>query len=153
VPRRVLAYLLALPDHPLLDRVVRGRTWIALLGVMLVGIVAMQVELLKLGRSIGRSLGETTALQSRNEQLRVSVAALADESRVDRLAVAGGMVLPSPTGVGFVSPETSVARALANIHAPDAALFAAASGRNGAVTTTVNDEAGQTAGAGATSRP
>src|ERR1700683_1124588 len=67
---RFVGFVRALPDHALLDRVVRGRTWIALLGVMLVGIVAMQVEVLKLGASEGRALQEGAALASRNEILR-----------------------------------------------------------------------------------
>jgi hypothetical protein len=43
---RALAFVRALPDHPLLDRLIRGRAWIPILGVMLAGIVAMQVEVL-----------------------------------------------------------------------------------------------------------
>ena len=46
---RALAFVRSLPDHSLLDRLVRGRAWIPLLGVLLAGIVAMQVEVLKLG--------------------------------------------------------------------------------------------------------
>src|SRR5689334_10730035 len=53
---RSAAYVRALPDHALLDRIVRGRAWIPLLGVLLAGIVAMQVEVLKLNAGIGRSL-------------------------------------------------------------------------------------------------
>src|SRR5579875_3832211 len=44
---RALAFVRALPDHRLLDRVIRGRAWIPLLGLMRAGIVAMQVEVLK----------------------------------------------------------------------------------------------------------
>ena len=58
---------MSLPDHSLLDRVVRGRAWIPLLGVLLAGIVAAQVEILKLGASMGRSLEQTTTLTSQNE--------------------------------------------------------------------------------------
>ncbi|MDQ6604970.1 MAG: hypothetical protein M3Z06_00310, partial [Actinomycetota bacterium] len=135
LPRRVLAAIRALPDHPLLDRVVRGRTWIAVLGVMLAGIVAMQIEVLKLGASIGRSLQSGTSLQSRNEQLRASVAQLGDDQRIERLAAAMGMVMPAPDGVGFVSvgPAT-VKQAIANIHQPDTQAFLSLSVPNGAVT-------------------
>src|SRR5581483_2149610 len=78
LPARAIAYVRALPDHSLLDRIVRGRTWIAMLGVMLVGIVAMQVEELKLGASVGRALSQNATLQSRNQLLRASVSALSD---------------------------------------------------------------------------
>ncbi len=77
---RAARFIRALPDHRVLDRVVRGRAWILILGVMLAGIVAMQVEVLKLGASIGRSIEQSTALQSRNELLRASVASLSRRS-------------------------------------------------------------------------
>jgi hypothetical protein len=124
---RVLAHVRALPDHSLLDRIVRGRTWIALLGLMLVGIVAMQVEVLKLGASEGRSLQQSAALQSRNELLRASVASLSDDGRIERLAGALGMVMPAPTDVVFLSPNATANanRAAGNIQAPNASSFLA----------------------------
>jgi hypothetical protein len=124
-----------LPDHPLLDRVVRGRAWIAVLGVMLAGIVAMQIEVLKLGASIGRSLQRGTSLQSRNEQLRASVAELGDGQRIERLAATMGMVMPAPNGVGFLSVGPGlVQKAIANIHQPNTQAFMSLSDPNGAVT-------------------
>jgi hypothetical protein len=118
----------SLPDHQLLDRIVRGRAWIPLLGVLLAGIVAMQVEVLKLGAGIGRSIEASTALQSRNELLRASVATLADDGRIERLAAGMGMVMPAPAAVEFASPHSpgSVQRAVANIHPPDPTAFTAA---------------------------
>ncbi len=117
----------SLPDQPLLDRIVRGRAWIPLLGVMLAGIVAMQVEVLKLGTSIGRSLERGTALQSRNELLRANVAALDDGQRIERLAARTGMVMPAPAAVGFLAgaPRANVQKALTNIHAPNPSSFIA----------------------------
>jgi hypothetical protein len=132
---RLLAYVRALPDHPLLDKAIRGRAWIPLLGVMLVGIVAMQVEVLKLGASMGRAIERGTALQSTNELLRENVASLADDQRIERLAAARGMVMPAPAGVGFLSARSgrNVQRALANIHTPSSASFLALTTGNGAV--------------------
>ncbi len=98
-------FALSLPDHPLLDRVVRGRAWIPLLGVLLAGIVAAQVEILKLGASMGRSLEQTTALTSQNEQLQGSVASLSDDQRIERLASSMGMVLPPPGAVGYLTAK------------------------------------------------
>jgi hypothetical protein len=124
LPARALASVRSLPDHPLLDRIVRGRTWIALLGLMLAGIVATQVEVLKLGASVGRSLQQGAALQSRNDLLRANVAALADDQRIERLAAQMGMVMPSP-GADVFLPRSGVnaTHAAANIHAPDASSF------------------------------
>jgi hypothetical protein len=96
-----------------------------LLGVLLAGIVAMQVEVLKLNATMGRSLERGTALASRNQQLRASVAALSDAQRIERLAAHMGMVMPAPTGVSFLPSHQGgdVQKALGNIHAPDAAVF------------------------------
>jgi hypothetical protein len=126
-----------LPDHQLLDRIVRGRAWIPLLGVMLAGIVAMQVEVLKLGASIGRSIQRNTALSSRNELLRANVASLSDYARIERLAAGMGMVMPAPEQVGFLSarPGGDVRRAVANIHPPDATAFLSVPSANGGVVT------------------
>ncbi len=130
-------FIRGLPDHVVLDRLVRGRAWIPVLGVMLVGIVAMQVEVLKLGASMGRSIEVGSALQSRNELLRESVAQLGDDQRIERLAFKQGMVMPGPAGVGFLSADAAgaVKRAIAGIHVPDAAGFLALTSGNGAVAT------------------
>src|ERR687885_1831401 len=50
----------ALPDHRVVDRLLRGRVWIWFIGVALMGIVAMQVSMLKLNAGISRAV-ETTA--------------------------------------------------------------------------------------------
>jgi hypothetical protein len=122
-----VAFARALPDHSLLDRLIRGRAWIPILGVLLAGIVAMQVEVLKLGTSMGRSLERTTALQSRNELLQANVASLADDQRIERLAAGMGMVMPDPDAVNFLAagPVGNLEQVIASIHQPDASAFAA----------------------------
>ena len=123
---RSSAYVRALPDHALLDRIIRGRAWIPLLGVLLVGIVAMQVEVLKLNAGIGRSLERASALQSQNEVLRAGVARLSDEQRIERIAAGMGMVMPSADQMRFVhNGPASVETALDSIKAPDATNFLA----------------------------
>jgi hypothetical protein len=121
---RALELVRGLPDHPLLDRIVRGRAWIPLLGVMLAGIVAMQVEVLKVNASIGRSLALSTTLSSRNQLLRASVSSLSDAQRIEALATRMGMVLPGPTAVSFLDVRRAdAAFAAAAIHHPDGAAF------------------------------
>jgi hypothetical protein len=124
---RSLDYVRALPDHSLLDRVVRGRIWIPLLGVLLVGIVAMQVEVLKLNAGIGRSTVQTAQLQTANQQLRSTVAKLSGEQTIETEAAKLGYEMAAPTAVRFVSDGSSrsAARAAASVHAPDAASFSA----------------------------
>ncbi|HEX8975039.1 MAG TPA: hypothetical protein VF781_00885, partial [Solirubrobacteraceae bacterium] len=127
MPARMGRFVRGLPDHSLLDQIVRGRAWIPLLGVLLAGIVAMQVEVLKLSANMGRSLERGTALQSRNEQLRASVAQLSDDQRIERIAAQMGMVMPAPTAVKFLAqhPAGQLGRALAGIHSPNPTAFAA----------------------------
>ena len=136
--RRAAAFVRSLPDHRLIDRLVRGRAWIPVLGVMLAGIVAMQVEVLKLGASIGRSIQAGSTLLTRNEQLQANVASLADDQRIEQLAAGMGMIMPAPASVGFLSaaPRGDAQRAIANIHAPNATSFLSAQTSNGAVVTT-----------------
>ncbi|MGZ4350453.1 MAG: hypothetical protein ACXVRX_07995 [Solirubrobacteraceae bacterium] len=123
---RSAAYLRGLPDHALLDHIIRGRVWIPLFGVLLVGIVAMQVEVLKLNAGIGRSLERASALQSQNELLRAGVARLSDEQRIERIAAGMGMVMPAPDQMRFVrGGPTSVEHALDSIKAPSATTFLA----------------------------
>jgi hypothetical protein len=124
---RTLEVVRSLPDRALIDRLVRGRAWIPVVGVLLAGIVAMQVEILKLGTATGRSMERSTALEARNESLQASVATLADDQRIERLAAGMGMVTPAPTTVVFLSARSggAVGRAIANIHAPDPTGFSA----------------------------
>jgi hypothetical protein len=124
---RLAAYVRALPDHSLLDRIIRGRVWIPLLGVLLAGIVAMQVEVLKLNAATGVSLQRTTALQNQRDVLAASVAQLADDQRIESRAAQMGLVMPAPSQVKFLVPGSgNTGRAAGNIHQPNATAFAAA---------------------------
>ena len=122
------ARIRALADLALLDRIIRGRAWIPLLGVLLAGIVAMQVEVLKLNAGIGATLERGSALQISNEQLRIQVAQLSADQRIETVAAHMGMVMPDPSAIRFVGghPSGTAARAAANIHIPDAGGFASA---------------------------
>jgi hypothetical protein len=123
---RALALVRSLPEHSLIDRLVRGRAWIPVLGVLLAGIIAMQVEVLKLGNNVGHWLQRSATLQTQNESLQASLASLNDEQRIERLAAGMGLVMPTPTTIGFVNVMrgADVSRAIANIHSPDPTAFA-----------------------------
>lgn len=134
---RALAFLKALPDHAVIDRLVRGRAWILALGVMLTGIVAMQVEVLKLGANIGRSVQRSSTLQVRNEQLQSSVASLADDQRIEKLAAGMGMVMAPAGSVGFLTARghANVRAAVANLQAPSTTTFVNSPSTNGVLVT------------------
>jgi hypothetical protein len=137
IGERCKAFVTTLPDHHLLDRAVRGRAWIPLLGVLLVGIVAAQVEILKLGASMGRSLEQTSSMTTQNETLRASVASLSNDQRIESAAAGMGMVNPPPGSVGFLTaqPAGNADKALANLHSPDPSSFVSLTPTNGALVT------------------
>lgn len=131
LPRRVglaaVEFFRTLPDHRLIDRLVRGRAWIPVLGLLLAGIVATQVEVLKLGASMGRWVERSAALTSHNQALQASVATLSDDQRIERRAAQMGMVMPAATAITFL-PERSgqeVRGALAAMRGPDPTQFLA----------------------------
>jgi hypothetical protein len=146
---RIGAFIRSLPDHKLLDRLIRGRWWIPVLGVMLAGIVAMQVEVLKLGASMGRSLERNSVLSAENAGLRQSVAMLGDDQRIEQLAGTMGMVMPPPQAVGFLSSNGhgNPGRALANIHEPSASSFLSLTPANGEIVTSATLAAANAASA------
>ena len=106
---------------------------------MLAGIVAMQVEVLKLGASIGRSLErEHRRSQSRNEPLRARASPTsADDQRIERLAGDDGHGDAPATGrrLPVGERQRQRGRALANIHQPSASSFLALTPANGEIVT------------------
>jgi hypothetical protein len=66
---RTAATVRALPDSGPIVRLTRGRSWIALLGVLLVGIVALNVVTLSFAASSGRIVGNATTLEHENSAL------------------------------------------------------------------------------------
>jgi cell division protein FtsL len=128
--RAAAAFVASLPESSLLDRVIRGRIWIPLLGVLLVGIVGMQVENLKLNASLGGAIEQTATLQSRNDWLRDDVAQLSDPQRIEGIAAQHGMLMAPPSVTKFltVGGAASVPAAIAGIHAPGSTYFASPPG-------------------------
>jgi cell division protein FtsL len=106
VPRRetgTFERLRALPDHRLVDRLLRGRAWIWLIGIMLGGIVAMQVSLLKLNSGISRAVTAASTLERVNADLETEVARLSSGERIQTTAAEEGMVPPPAGDVGYLT--------------------------------------------------
>ena len=93
--------------------------------MLLVGIVAMQVEVLKLNAGIGRALEQSTSLQYRNEQLRAAVARGADDQRIESMAAHMGMVMPQPAAIRFLQHNrgADISKAVSDIRAPNRRPF------------------------------
>jgi cell division protein FtsB len=94
---RLVAFATTLPDRGIVDRLVRGRAWIAVLGTLLIGLVAMQVSLLKLNAGIGTDVERAAALERTNGELRAQVSELESGERVQENAAGLGMIMP-PAG-------------------------------------------------------
>jgi hypothetical protein len=106
-------------DHSLLDRLIRGRAWIGLVAFALIGIVAMQVTLLKLNAGIGSSILRATALQRESSLLTAQVAGLSAAQRVQTEATRLGMVYVPPADVRYLRASSGDAsRAAASYVAP-----------------------------------
>jgi hypothetical protein len=126
---RALAFARSLPDHSLLDRLIRSRIWIPLLGVLLVGIVASQVEILKLNASLGHGVVRAAQLQSEDQRLADTVSQMSDVQRIESKAAQMGLSMPAAyTPVFLPGGHGDLRRALANIHRPDPTAFEARAG-------------------------
>jgi hypothetical protein len=89
-------------DAPFLDRLIRGRTWIALVAFALLGIVAMQVTILRLGATIGRSVTQIQQLTQQNENAETTIAGLEPGRNVASEAASLGMIYPPAGDVEYL---------------------------------------------------
>lgn len=125
--------LASVPEHRLLDRLVRGRFWIGFVAFALLGIVAMQLSLLKLNTGIGRALEHQSLLERQNATLRDEVSSLSAGDRVETQAARAGMVVAAPGSITFLKAGGSgVARRAAKAMMPPAATAVASGGTSGA---------------------
>jgi cell division protein FtsL len=90
-----------LPDSRALDRLIRGRTWVAVIAVALIGIVAMQVHMLGLNAGIGRAVEKATTLEQQNTTLRLEVSRLGSGDRIAEEAQQLGLVMPNAGEVRY----------------------------------------------------
>jgi cell division protein FtsL len=92
----------------LLDTLLHGRGWIGLVGVLLVGIVFFNVDLLQINRSIATTTRHAASMKQENARLRLEVARLASTERIQRTAADRGLVLPAPGDVRYLRANPSV---------------------------------------------
>ncbi len=104
---RALAWFDALSSHRLLDKLIRGRLWIGIIAFALIGIVTLQLGLLKMNSSIGRALEKQSALERENAALSIEDSELASGIRVESQAEALGMRLVAVGGLKFHSSHAA----------------------------------------------
>ena len=106
-------------DARVLDRLVRGRAWIALMAIGLMGIVFMQVSLLKLNAGISRAVTAADTFDRQNSSLREEISKLDSGERIQSVAAKLGMVTPAAGDVHYLDGRgADGARAAASITAP-----------------------------------
>lgn len=118
-PPRVVPRAVRARGESLLDALLQGRAWIALVGLLLVGIVFFNVDLLRLNRSIAVTSDQSEAVSRENARLRRELAQLGSSERVQKSALQRGLVLPAPGDVRYrTAGKADGRRALANLKAP-----------------------------------
>jgi hypothetical protein len=142
-PSRQSGPIARLLDAPFLDRLIRGRVWIALVAFALLGIVAMQVEILRLGSSIARSVNEIQHLTQVNEAAATAIAQAEPGRDVASEAASLGMVYPPAGNIAYLSYHAADASTAADsITLPSAPLFTpAAAGLTAPIEPTVTSDA------------
>lgn len=106
----------------LLDRLLRGPAYIALVFALLVGIVFFNVGVLQLNHGIAGTDVRTTQLERQNAMMTQQLANLASSERIQRIAIQHGLVLPLPGDVHYLRANPGDAsRALRVMTAPQPA--------------------------------
>jgi cell division protein FtsL len=103
---RALHRTRALADSRFLDRLIRGRLWIPIVAAGLMGIVFMQVSMLKLNAGIGRAVQSAATLERQNANLRAAVSGMESGTRIDAAARKLGMVVPADGSTHYVTAAT-----------------------------------------------
>jgi hypothetical protein len=105
-------------DARFLDRLLRGRVWIGLLAVGLMGIVFIQVSMLRLNAGISRAITTAETLSHQNASLRADISKLDSGERIADSAGALGMVQPAAGSVNYLDARKGDARAAAQAIRP-----------------------------------
>ena len=84
-----------LPESGLVHRLTRGRIWIAVLGILLIGIVGLNVATLSFDASISKMERRALDLEQRNSALKAGLAQKLSHDRVEAAALNLGLVRPA----------------------------------------------------------
>jgi hypothetical protein len=145
----------AVASHRLLDRLIRGQLWIGVIAFALIGIVTMQLGLLKLNAGIGRSLAHEALLQRENATLSTENSEMAAGERVEAQAEHAGMELIPSGALSFLSANSSTdarkAAGALSVPVSTSTSAAASSESTGSETETSPDSASESTASEATS--
>jgi cell division protein FtsL len=113
-----------LSDSGLIVRLTRGRGWIAVLCVLLVGIVALNVLSLSLNAGSGRLSLQIDELKTEVSALRAEIDERLSASRVEAEAARLGLAVPDPAAITYLSASHGDAERLSRLLATDSFLTA-----------------------------
>jgi len=91
-----------------LDALLHGRAWIAIVFVLLAGIVFFNVDLLRMNREIAAASERARAVKLQNARLRTDLARLGSSERIQRVAAARGLVLAEAGEVRYLRSNPAV---------------------------------------------
>jgi hypothetical protein len=103
-----------LPDSGLVVRMTRGRAWIAVLGVLLVGIVALNVATLSFAASSGKIDEQIGSLEGEISMLESREAKYFSTARIRNEGAAAGLAMPTteePALIEFEPEDVATAAA------------------------------------------
>jgi hypothetical protein len=102
---RTAAAVAGLAETGLVVRLTRGRLWIGVLTVLLVGIVAINVFALSFGATASRLGREADGVERANSALRARLAGELSDTSVQRAAERSGLVFPAPGSIRYLRPK------------------------------------------------
>jgi hypothetical protein len=85
------------------DRLVRGRTWIGLLCLLLIGLVGLNVSLLKLNAAAGRNAEWAKKLRVDHADLQARVSRLRSAAHIQAEGRSMGLVMPAAADVHYLT--------------------------------------------------
>jgi hypothetical protein len=111
-------------DSGLIVRLTRGRSWIAVLCVLLGGIVALNVLSLSLTAGSGRTSLQIDSLKTDVSSLQARIEERLSAIKVEAEAARLGLANPDPKEITFLRAKTADARRVAHLLATDGFLLA-----------------------------
>jgi hypothetical protein len=142
-----------LPESGLIHRLTRGRAWIGVLGVLLVGIVALNVVTLSFAASSGKIDAKNTELSKENSMLQSRVAEKYGQARLRHEATQLGLAMSTQAVPQLITSHRSdVAEAAVRLGAAAGTVAAGTSEETAAEEAAAGEEAsaGEEAVAGTT---
>jgi hypothetical protein len=114
----LIGALEGLAQHRLIDRLIRGRVWIGIVAFALIGIVTLQLGLLRLNGGIGHALEHAAVLQRENAALSIENSEIGAGERIASRAAHLGMVQVPSGALSFLvaHPRSDAAKAAAALN-------------------------------------